>query len=404
MSPILDIQAVSKRFVIRHNQTSYLSLRDKIMSAFQQNTKEEFWALKDISFQVSVGEAVGIIGRNGAGKSTLLKILSRITPPTQGRIVCRGRIASLLEVGTGFHQELTGRENIFMNGSILGMRRNEIRTKFDEIVEFSGTGKFLDTQLKHYSSGMQLRLAFAVAVHLEPEILIIDEVLAVGDSVFQKKCMTKMAEVAGSGRTILFVSHNMQAIRSLCDRTVLLKDGRLYAKGETEEMIRGYLSEASMQNKSIYDLSNALRTKGKRGLIFSVLEFDKIGYQPGDDIVMKIKLLSDGKSYNDLLFGVNILDTLGNCVIHLSNIFLHRVNITHENEAIYQFKINSINIKPGRYSVSLFIRANEEIHDWIDNTATLEIEDGNVYNFENSGMIQGLVQPSFTFDKIYEKL
>src|SRR5882672_11032376 len=229
MKPILEIQGVSKKFTLNHQGTPYLNFLDNFTHLFRRNSREEFWALKDVSFQINRGESFGIIGRNGAGKSTLLKILSRITPPTQGRVISRGRIASLLEVGTGFHQELTGRENVFMNGSILGMKRTEIKLKFDEIVEFSGTEKFLDTQLKHFSSGMQLRLAFAVAAHLESEVLIIDEVLAVGDSVFQKKCMTKMAEVSSEGRTIIFVSHNMQAVKAICNRAMSIQSGKLVA-------------------------------------------------------------------------------------------------------------------------------------------------------------------------------
>lgn len=205
-----------------------------------RDKQEEFWALKDVSFSVTAGESLGIIGRNGAGKSTLLKILSRITPPTEGRIISRGRIASLLEVGTGFHQELTGRENIYMNGSILGMKKTEINARFDEIVDFSGTEKFLDTPLKHYSSGMQLRLAFAVAAHLEPEILIIDEVLAVGDAEFQKKCLKKMEDVTGEGRTVLFVSHNLPSLKSICKRGVLLQGGQLVFSGSIDDVVNKY--------------------------------------------------------------------------------------------------------------------------------------------------------------------
>jgi lipopolysaccharide transport system ATP-binding protein len=216
MKPILEIQNIGKKYRIQHLAGGYLSLRERMKEAFmfKENVSEDFWALKDVSFEVQAGKSIGIIGRNGAGKSTLLKILSKITPPTTGRIVSRGRIASLLEVGTGFHPELTGRENIFFNGSLLGMKRIEIAAKFDEIVDFSGVEKFLDTPLKHYSSGMQLRLAFAVAAFLEPEILIIDEVLAVGDAEFQRKCLGKMEDVSKSGRTILFVSHNMAAVNS----------------------------------------------------------------------------------------------------------------------------------------------------------------------------------------------
>ena len=209
----------------------------------QGNKIEEFWALSDVSFEVKRGEVLGIIGRNGAGKSTLLKILSRITEPTRGRATIRGRVASLLEVGTGFHQDLTGRENIFLNGAILGMTRAEIKSKFDEIVDFAEIEKFLDTPVKRYSSGMYVRLAFAVAAHLEPEILIIDEVLAVGDVVFQKKCLGKMKTTASSGRTVLFVSHNMQTVAGLTERAILLHGGRMVAMGKSDEIIEQYLAE-----------------------------------------------------------------------------------------------------------------------------------------------------------------
>jgi lipopolysaccharide transport system ATP-binding protein len=210
------------------------------------SSKEEFWALKDVSFEVKRGEVVGIIGRNGAGKSTLLKILSRITEPTEGRVTLRGRVASLLEVGTGFHPELTGRENIFLNGAILGMTKAEIRKKFDEIVAFAEVERFLDTPVKRYSSGMYVRLAFAVAAHLEPEILVVDEVLAVGDAEFQKKCLGKMKEVSGKGgRTVLFVSHNMTAVRSLCSRAILLQKGKITGEGNADGCIRQYLQAGS---------------------------------------------------------------------------------------------------------------------------------------------------------------
>jgi lipopolysaccharide transport system ATP-binding protein len=206
--------------------------------------KEELWALKDVSFEVQQGERLGIVGRNGAGKSTLLKVLSRITAPTTGRVSIKGRLASLLEVGTGFHPELTGRENIFFNGAVLGMTRSEIRRKFDEIVDFSGVERFLDVPVKRYSSGMYVRLAFAVAANLEPEILIIDEVLAVGDAEFQRKCLGKMKEVGTTGRTVLFVSHNMAAVKSLCSKGLLIDGGQIKASGTPEEVIRQYLSQS----------------------------------------------------------------------------------------------------------------------------------------------------------------
>ena len=252
MKPILEIQNISKKFRINHEQQPYLSIRDSLSNIFKsKKTTEDFWALKDVSFNVEQGDTVGIIGKNGAGKSTLLKVLSKITPPTSGKIICRGRIASLLEVGTGFHPELSGRENIFMNGSILGMRKAEILKNFDAIVDFSGVEKFIDTPLKHYSSGMQLRLAFAVAAFLENEILIIDEVLAVGDAEFQKKCMGKMEDVSKSGRTILFVSHNIAAIKHLCHRGILLKYGELINSDRIDTVVANYNNQAINERDSI---------------------------------------------------------------------------------------------------------------------------------------------------------
>lgn len=241
MKPILEIDKISKQFFINHEKKPYLSLREAISEIFIINKKEKFWALEGVSFNVQAGETIGIIGKNGAGKSTLLKILSKITPPTKGQIISRGRIASLLEVGTGFHPELTGRENIYLNGSIIGMKRQEIKSKFDEIVEFSGVEKFLDNSLKHYSSGMQLRLAFSVAAFLEPEILVVDEVLAVGDAEFQKKCIGKMQSVSQSGRTILFVSHDLSAVNSLCKKSVLLENGKVKLIDETSKVIDSYI-------------------------------------------------------------------------------------------------------------------------------------------------------------------
>jgi len=262
MAAIISAENVGKMYRLRHQQAGrYTALRDVIVqkcaAPFRSLAKslagspaakesapavEDFWALKDVSFEIQPGEVVGIIGRNGAGKSTLLKLLSRITEPTTGCIRLRGRVASLLEVGTGFHPELTGRENIFLNGAILGMTKVEIKKKFDEIVAFSEVERFLDTPVKRYSSGMYVRLAFAVAAHLEPEILIVDEVLAVGDAQFQKKCLGKMQDVAReSGRTVLFVSHNMTAVKSLCSRAILLEAGRIETSGDPQAVVRQYL-------------------------------------------------------------------------------------------------------------------------------------------------------------------
>lgn len=258
MSVIVDCDRLGKRYQLRHQheRERYVALRDVIAAAVKapftrraesaaQPSREDFWALREVSFQITSGEVVGIIGRNGAGKSTLLKVLSRITEPSEGRVTLDGRVASLLEVGTGFHPELTGRENIFLNGAILGMSRAEIIRKFDEIVAFAEVERFLDTPVKRYSSGMYVRLAFAVAAHLEPEILIVDEVLAVGDAEFQKKCLGKMHEVSRGGRTVLFVSHNMAAIQALCSRVVVLQGGRAIADGDPADSVGAYLAGAS---------------------------------------------------------------------------------------------------------------------------------------------------------------
>lgn len=259
MLPVISIKNLSKKYILNHQpQERYVALRDVMANGAKQfmnklchpllssqidSNHEEFWALDDISFDIYQGDRVGIIGRNGAGKSTLLKILSRITEPTKGQITIKGRVSSLLEVGTGFHPELTGRENIFLNGVILGMSKVEIRKKFDEIVAFAEVEKFLDTPVKRYSSGMYVRLAFAVAAHLEPEVLIVDEVLAVGDAQFQKKCLGKMEEVGNSGRTILFVSHNMATVSSLCNRAILLESGKIAKVGATSEVVMHYYTD-----------------------------------------------------------------------------------------------------------------------------------------------------------------
>lgn len=265
MSTVIKAENISKKYLIGHNKGPESSdLREVLSNKVKQLTQkikspflsapepahEEFWALRDVSFEVKQGDRVGIIGRNGAGKSTLLKILSRITEPTAGRITIKGRVASLLEVGTGFHPDLTGRENIYLNGAILGMSRAEIKQKFDEIVDFAEVERFLDTPVKHYSSGMYVRLAFAVAAHLEPEILIVDEVLAVGDAQFQKKCLGKMEDVGREGRTVILVSHNMSAVRSICNKAILLEQGELHGFGETDEVIDKYVGHIKLSKRS----------------------------------------------------------------------------------------------------------------------------------------------------------
>jgi lipopolysaccharide transport system ATP-binding protein len=288
---IITVEHISKKYIIDHKKMRKGSVgyRDVLANgakrlfngkyrrerAEEVDEKEDFWALRDVSFAIEKGDRVGIVGSNGAGKSTLLKVLSRITEPTEGRIRIQGRVASLLEVGTGFHPELTGRENIYLNGAILGMKREEIKQQFDAIVDFSGTEKFLDTPVKRYSSGMYVRLGFAIAAHLEPEIMIIDEVLAVGDAEFQKKCLGKMKDNASSGRTILFVSHNITAVQSLCNKAVYMQKGRMLEMGETTQVVSNYMSKIS-----------------KTGL---VREWDSPATAPGNDQVRirKIEVLPD---------------------------------------------------------------------------------------------------------------
>ncbi|MBL0068490.1 MAG: ABC transporter ATP-binding protein [Chitinophagaceae bacterium] len=277
MKPAIEIRNLGKEYKLAPSQP-YVALRDILSNGAKnlfkaRKEKEKFWALQDINLDIQPGERVGIIGRNGAGKSTLLKIISRITPPTTGSAIIRGRVGSLLEVGTGFHPELTGRENIYLNGSILGLKKAEINKQLDAIIDFSGVEKFIDTPLKHYSSGMQLRLAFSVAAHLEPEILLIDEVLAVGDAEFQKKCIGKMEEVSKShGRTIMFVSHNLDSLRKFCSTTILLNGGRLIEKGNTEKMISLYVSKHLETNAEMY-WEQGIESYNKEVVLYKTREY-----------------------------------------------------------------------------------------------------------------------------------
>jgi homopolymeric O-antigen transport system ATP-binding protein len=309
---VIRAEGLGKKYVIRHQaeREYYLALRDVIARKAARFTRasldfvrgrgtspvsitEEFWALRDVSFEVRRGEVVGVIGRNGAGKSTLLKVLSRITEPSAGRVTIEGRVASLLEVGTGFHPELTGRENIFLNGAILGMTQAEIRRKFDQIVAFAEVERFLDTPVKRYSSGMYVRLAFAVAAHLEPEIIIVDEVLAVGDAEFQKKCLGKMSEIAGAGRTVLFVSHNMASIQALCPRSLFLASGMLIGSGPSEEIVATYLG----QRQAPIEGTKSVEIKIQDGLVLEDLQFGSAVIRTGESLDVDIQLRAHGAGH-----------------------------------------------------------------------------------------------------------
>ncbi len=368
----------------------------------RKQNSEEFWALKDISLQLKEGDRVGIVGRNGAGKSTLLKILSRITPPTAGRIELGGRVASLLEVGTGFHGDLSGRENIYLNGSILGMTKAEINRKFDEIVAFAEIEKFLDTPVKRYSSGMYVRLAFAVAAHLESDILIVDEVLAVGDAAFQKKCLGKMKDVAGSGRTILFVSHHMAAVQNLCDTCIYLKNGSLVDIGATEKIIPQYLQSSLVT--SAVDLSQRTDRSGNGKLKFTSFELSDEKGKYIDfamcgmplNIEIKVKVIPK-ETLRHVKISVGIDDEFGNRIAILSN------DITDQLIASLSEGLHAVNIfipklplKKGDYVLTLFADASGSICDWMQEAAMLKVEAGD---FFNTGKLPEESQGNFYIDQ-----
>jgi lipopolysaccharide transport system ATP-binding protein len=380
MMSIIEVKSVGKKYH-KGVDRRYKSLRESLgdwKDLWSGNRKESFWALEDITFDVAPGESLGIIGRNGAGKSTLLKILARITPPTKGEIILRGRVASLLEVGTGFHPELTGRENIFFNGSILGMRYHEIKGKFDEIVEFSGVGTFLDTPLKHYSSGMQMRLAFSVAAHLRAEILLIDEVLAVGDAEFQKKCLGKMDEVSQSeGKTILFVSHDLSSVSKLTRQSVFLEGGVIINKGETDQMISEY--ESSFSRNMVQSLHHFPREGNSRVII------KEIKIYPADDI-------ESGKiaSFSDILVELQ-LENIHSEKIHqlkvdlgINNFLGRRISWLTVSPSLIQIngstislkiKIHQIPLCAGEYNFNIHLEVNHQTADWLKNVGYLKIEE-----------------------------
>ena len=367
----------------------------------QKGSGDYVWALKNVDFQVRQGEVLGVIGRNGAGKSTLLKILSRTTTPTTGAIKVKGRIASLLEVGTGFHPELSGRDNIFLNGAILGMTRQEIKRKFDEIVDFSGVERYIDTPVKRYSSGMYVRLAFAVAAHLDPEILVVDEVLAVGDAEFQKKCLGKMKEASDKqGRTVLFVSHNMAAISALCGKGMVLQNGRMQHYGPIEECVKLYLNE-NLKISQI-DLSQRKDRSGNGALRFTEVRFLNRDFntQPhflsGSELNIQIKY----KTLNDQpLKNVSIAMSIRNSqdmqlTVVSNEICGATIDDLSPDETVI-CRIPRLPLLGDTYSLNLFATVGGEIADWVLNTCTLEIETGDFYN---TGKTTDTVQSLFLID------
>ena len=397
MNPIISVENLSKCYKIGRHAAKGDGLRHVLEQAvrapfawFRPEARakraktEDFWAVRDLSLELKRGEMVGIIGRNGAGKSTLLKLLSRITEPTTGSIRLRGRVASLLEVGTGFHPELTGRENIFLNGAILGMSRVEIKRKFDEIVEFAEIDKFLDTPVKRYSSGMYVRLAFAVAAHLEPEILIVDEVLAVGDAEFQKKCLGKMEDVSTKeGRTVLLVSHQMPAIQNLCSRCLLMDRGRLIEDGKTNDIVATYLSMG--QDLSAGEISERTDRIGKgQGRVTGIEMLDTAGNPiteavTGHDVILRISYsVEAGRTLTNGLLVVDISKQFKH-FLGLSTAVSSRNELSLSGDGSIDFLVPSWPLLGGRYEVSTYLESGSEVQDSIDDAVIIDTIDGDFF-------------------------
>ncbi len=403
MTSIIDVKKISKTYKIHHERGGYVTLRDVLMETFLHpiqflkkkakkmtglEKEEIFWALKDISFKVEKGETLGIIGANGAGKSTLLKILSQITPPSHGEVIVRGKMTSLLEVGTGFHPELTGRENISLNGAIIGMTAKEVAKKFDQIVEFAGVDKFLDTPVKYYSSGMYVRLAFSVAAHMEPDILVIDEVLAVGDAEFQKKCLGKMEEVTReANRTILFVSHNMPAIQQLCDRCVLLENGKVKMIGETKEVVNAYLANTQM-TKGGADIRSRKDRKGKGDVKVSTFYIENKDGEKVNQLIngeyytfcFKYESSADRGMINDLSLTMAISMENGTPVTLASTNLMEQNFMSAPSNGVIRCHIKQkLPLTEGLYSVAADLFVNGQREDFIKHLAIIDVTNGNFY-------------------------
>ncbi|CAN5897031.1 ABC transporter ATP-binding protein [soil metagenome] len=404
--PAIIVDDIGKSYRIGLQEEKYPTFREAMVNAVKAPARrlrtlgergteaDTFWALRHVDFEVQPGEVVGIIGRNGAGKSTLLKILSRITEPTEGLVRLRGRVASLLEVGTGFHPELTGRENIYLNGSILGMKRAEIDRKFDEIVAFAGVEQFLDTPVKRYSSGMYVRLAFAVAAHLEPEILVVDEVLAVGDANFQRRCIDRMSELSDSGRTILFVSHNMDLIPRLCDRAILLKEGCVQTTGPAGVVTQKYLEE-SLAFGAGDDLRQRTRSGNGKARFIRIQFVDPLGrlalaHPSGEDLTIRFEIESTC-DMDDIAIAVNLHTIQGLKVVTSWTKELGFPVQLAKGRQVYECKFFKIRLRPGHKVIVSLWMADDEVIDYLDNARIVDVVDGadseRVSNRHDQGVI-----------------
>jgi lipopolysaccharide transport system ATP-binding protein len=402
--PIIKVENLSKQYRIGARQESFPTLRDSIANAFRAplakfrrngESANTIWALKDINFEVAPGEVVGVIGRNGAGKSTLLKILSRITEPTSGRADIYGRVGSLLEVGTGFHHELSGRENIYLNGAILGMKRNEIGRRFDEIVSFAEIENFIDTPVKHYSSGMYMRLAFAVAAHLEPEVLLVDEVLAVGDVGFQKKCLGKMRDVGRQGRTVLLVSHNMGAVLNLCERVILITNGQIQYEGQTYEGVNSYHQLGYAMCEGEVDLSfHPARRPEALPLLKTIRLLDSSGAPKGRFMAgekMMIEFTFDPVIHlANPQFGVGVEDSQGSRIFAVATYLANSQLPPLRGPCKVTCHIEELILAPGRYILSLSAgEPDNTLLDALECAVAFEVDHGNYFG-NGSNVTAGL--------------
>jgi len=385
---VVRAEGIGKQYRLGQMQTGYRLLSEVLTERLRSRTlrtpaREPFWALRDISFEVKRGETFGIIGHNGAGKSTMLKILARVTPPTEGDLRLRGRVGALLEVGTGFHAELSGRENIFLNGAILGMRRGEIGRKFDEIVEFAEVEKFIDTPVKRYSSGMYLRLAFAVAAYLEPEILIVDEVLSVGDLAFQQKCLGRMESVAGEGRTVLFVSHNLPAVTKLCPRAMLLAHGQKITEGPTRDVIESYVA-ASRRDAAI-PLGERPDRQGNGRLRFDEIVLEQASGpvdspQSGSDVDIVLRYrTTDGRPVPRPTVGISIYTILGDLMLNLQSDSAGLVLDELPPEGEIRCRLPRCPLPAGGYTMNILGAIGDEILDWVQRALEFNVIEGDFF-------------------------